>query len=130
MELPINQDDARLRFPMDDITDPLTTCELHIPKENAIVMVAIGVVSPIDHTKTPIIHGTIIPPRYASALVDGVMNGFSNVPLDIEGGDGEKSLGEAGKTFVCWRRHYINIPRASPSCLLPPPPQLPNPRYR
>ena len=31
MELPVIQGDAGLRFPIDDITEPLTTCELHIP---------------------------------------------------------------------------------------------------
>ena len=113
---------------MDDIADPLTTCELHIPKENATVMVAIGVVFPIDHTKTPRIHATIIPPTYASVSVDRVMKGFSNVPLDTEGGDREKTLGEGEKIFICWRKCYIIILGASLSSLLPPPPQLPNPR--
>jgi hypothetical protein len=129
MELPINQDDAGLRFPIDDITDPLTTCELHNPKYNDTVMVAISVVSPIDYTKTPRIHGTIIPPGYASVSVDRVLKGFSNVSLDIEIGDREKTLGETEKIFICWCKRYIIIPRASPSSLLPPPPQLPNPRY-
>ena len=41
-ELP-NQVDAMLRFPVDDITTPFTSCELHIPKENATIMVALGV---------------------------------------------------------------------------------------
>lgn len=122
-EVPVIQDDAGLRFPVDDITDPLTTCELHIPEGNATVMVAIGVVSRIDPTKTPRCHGALIPPGYASVSVDRVVKGNSNVPLDIEGGDGEKTLGEAEKTFICWRKRYIIIPRASP-----PPPQQPNPR--
>jgi hypothetical protein len=52
--------------------------------------------------------------------VDRVVKGHENVALDIEGGDGEKTLGEAEKTFICWKKRYIIIPRA-------PPPQ-PNPR--
>ena len=53
-KLPVIQDDAGLRFPVDDITEPLTTCELHIPNgNNASIMVAVGVVSPIDRMKTP-----------------------------------------------------------------------------
>ena len=40
-ELP-NQDDAMLRFPVDDITAPFTSCELHIPKWNATIMVALS----------------------------------------------------------------------------------------
>jgi hypothetical protein len=91
-------------------------------------MVAIGVVSPIDPTKTPRIHRTIIPPRYASVSVDRVTKGFSDVALEILGGDGEKTLGEAEKTFILWRKRYIIIPGASPSSLLPPPPQLPHHR--
>jgi hypothetical protein len=56
---------------------------------------------------------------YASVSVDRVVKGHENVALDIEGGDREKTLGEAEKTFICWKKWYIIIPRA-------PPPQ-PNP---
>ena len=84
-ELP-NQDDAMLHFPMDDITAPFTSCELHIPKENATIMVALGVFSPPDPTKTPRIHGAIIPPGYVSVSVDRVNKGFSDLALDIPGG--------------------------------------------
>ena len=123
MELPVIQDDAGLRFPVDDITKPLTTCELHIPDgNNASIMVAIGVVSLIDRTKTPRIHGSVIQPGYASVSVDRVLKGYSNVPLYIEGGDGEKTLGEAEKTFIQWRKRFIIIPGA-------PPLPLPHPRY-
>jgi hypothetical protein len=87
-------------------------------------MVATAVVSPIDPTKTPRIHTTVIPLEYASVSVDRVVKGYRNVPLDIEGGDGEKTLGEAEKAFICWRKRYIIIPGAS----TPPPQQQPNPR--
>ena len=36
--------------------------------------------------------------------------GYSNVPLDIEGGDGDKTVGEAEKTFIQWRKRFIIIP--------------------
>ena len=122
-ELPVIQGDAGLCFPVDDITEPLTTCELHIPDgNNASIMVAVGVVSPIDRTKTPRIHGSVIQPGYASVSVDRVLKGYSNVPLNIEGGDGEKTLGEAEKTFIQWRKCFIIIPGA-------PPLPLPYPRY-
>jgi len=39
------------------------------------------------------------------------------VPLEIEGGDGEKTLGEAKKTFICWRKRFIFIPQVSLSPL-------------
>ena len=41
-ELP-NQDDVMLCFPVDDITASFTSCELHNPKENGTIMVALGV---------------------------------------------------------------------------------------
>ena len=74
---------------------------------------------------TPRIHGAIIPHGYVSVLVDRVNKGFSDLALDIPGGDGEKTLGEAEKTFILWRKRYIIISRvSSPSPL----PQLPDNR--
>jgi hypothetical protein len=113
---------------VDDVTEAKTTCELHIPQGDATVMVAVGVVTHIDPTKTPRIHGAIVPAGYASVSVDRVVKGFENVQLEIEGGDGEKTLGQAEKAFICWRKRYIIIPRASPSSLPPPPRHEPNPR--
>ena len=84
-------------------------------------MVALGVFSPPDPTKTPRIHGAIIPPRYVSVSVNRVNKGFSDLALDIPGGDGEKTLGEAEKIFILWRKRYIIIPRVSSP---PPLPQL------
>ena len=55
-------------------------------------MVALGVFSPLNPTKTPRIHGAIIPPGYVSVAVDRVNKGFSDLALDIPGGDGEKTL--------------------------------------
>ena len=55
--MPTIQDDMGLHFPVDDITEPMTTCELHIPQGTATVMVAVGVVTHVDPTKTPRIHG-------------------------------------------------------------------------
>jgi len=86
--MPTIQDDVGLHFSVDDITESLTTCELHIPQETATVMVAVGVVTPIDPTKTPRIHVAIVPAGYASISVDRVVKGFNNVQLEIEGGGG------------------------------------------
>jgi len=126
--MPTIQDDVGLQFLVDDITEPLTTCELHIPHGTATVMVAVAVVTPVEPTKTPRIHGAIVPPGYAIVSVDRVVKGFSNVQLEREGGDGEKTLGEAEKTFTCWRKRYIISPRASPSSLPPPHRHESNPR--
>ena len=112
-------------FPVDDITTPFTSCELHILKGNATIMVALGVFSPLDPTKTPRIHGAIIPPGYVSVSMDRVNKGFSDLALDIPGGDGEKTLGEVEKTFILWRKRYIIIPGVSSPLSLP---QLPDNR--
>ena len=39
------------------------------------------------------------------------------MPLEIEGGDTKKTLGEAEKTFICWRKRFIIIPGVSLSPL-------------
>ena len=96
---------------MDDVTEAFTTCELHVPDGNATKKVAIAVVNPIDRTGTPRIHNRPVPGGYASVSVDRVEKGCGNVPLDIEGGDGEKTLGEAEKTFICWHKRFIIIPQ-------------------
>jgi len=92
------------------ISEAFTTCELHVPDENATKKVAIGVVNPIDRTRTPRIHNRLVPARYASISADRVEKGCGSVPLQIEGGDGEKTLGEAEMTFICWRKRFIIIP--------------------
>ena len=121
-DMPI-QGDIGLRFPVDDVTQLMTSCELHIPKDNATVMVATAVVNPIDPTTTPKIHGQPIPLGYATVSVDRVCSReFNDLPLDIPGGDGEKTLGEAVHGFILWRKRYIIIPGASP-------PPLPPQRY-
>jgi len=76
-----------------------------------------GVVNPINRTRTPRIHSQPIPECYARVSVDRVELGCDSVPLNIEGGDGDKTLGEAKKTFICRRKRFIIISRVSP---LPP----------
>jgi hypothetical protein len=74
-EIP-NQGDTGLRFPVDDVPEPCTSCELHIPKGNSTIKVAIGLVNPIDRTKTPRIHGNIIQEGYATVSVDKAKKRF------------------------------------------------------
>ena len=45
--------------------------------------------------------------------MDQVSKGYEDLVLDIPGGDGEKTLGEAEKAYILWRKRYIIIPRAS-----------------
>ena len=72
---------------------------------------AIDVVNPIDRTRTPRIHNRPVPAEYASVSVVRFEKGCGSVPLEIEGGHGEKTLGEAEKTFICWRKRFIIIPQ-------------------
>ena len=108
-EVPTIQDDTKLHFPMDDVTEAFTTCELHVPDGNATKKVAISVVNPIDRTRTPKIHNRPVLAGYASVSIDRVEKGCGSVPLEIEGGDGEKTLGEAENTIICWRKRFITI---------------------
>jgi len=103
---------------VDDLTERVNSCELHIPEGTGTKKVAVGVVNAIDQTRTPRIHGQLVPEGYARVLVDRMERGCASVPLDIEGGDGEKTLGEAEKTFICWCKRFIIIPRVSPPPLL------------
>jgi len=103
---------------MDDLTEPVNSCELHIAEGTGTKKVAVGVVNAIDWTRTPRIHGQPVPEGYARVSVDRVERGCASVPLDIEGGDGERTLGEAKKTFICWHKHLLapffgHVPRIS-----------------
>jgi hypothetical protein len=102
---------------MDDVTTPMTSIELHIPRGNDTIKVAVVVFTPPDPTKTPRIRGAPIPPRYARVAVDKVSKVYEDLALDIPGGDGEKTLGEAEKAYIRWRKRYIIILGAS----TPPP---------
>jgi hypothetical protein len=84
-EVPTVQADAKLRFSMDDLTEPVTSCELHILEGTGTKKVAVSVVNPIDRMRTPRIHGQLVLEGYAHVLVDRVEQGCDSVPLDIEG---------------------------------------------
>jgi len=103
-EVPTIQADVKLHFPVDDLTEPVNSCELHILEGTGMKKGAAGVVNAIDQTRTLIIHGQLVPEGYARVSVDRVERGCASVPLDIEGGDGEKTLGETEKTFICWHK--------------------------
>jgi len=90
---------------VDDVTEAFTTCELHVPDGNATKKMANSVVNPIDRTRTSRIHSRLVPAGYASVLVDRVERGCGSVPLEIEGGDGEKTLGEAEKRLLAQALH-------------------------
>ena len=92
-----------------------------------IVVVATGVVSPMDPNKTPRSHENPIPPGYYSISVDRVVKDYREVALNFPRGDGEKTLGQAEHSFVLWRKCYIIILDAA-ARVPSPPPQLPHDR--
>jgi len=73
------QDDTKLHFPMDDVTEAFTTCELHVLDGNATKKVDIGVFNPIDRTRTLRIRNRPVPAGYASVSVDRVERGCGSV---------------------------------------------------
>jgi hypothetical protein len=111
---------------------PFTPCELHIPMVNtsAKVLVAYSIVSPmIPGQEAPTIHGKQIPPGYYSVGVDRVVDECKKLALEFEGGNREKTLGQAEHSCIIWRKCYIIIPnpaKRAPS----PPPQLAQDRCR
>ena len=107
---------------------PLMPCELHISMGNSTVLVAHGIVSPMDPDKTPRSHGNPIPPGYYSVSVDRVIKENREVSLDFPRGDGEKTLGQAEHSFVLWCKCYIIIPGVAAK-VPSPPPQLPHDSY-
>jgi hypothetical protein len=50
MEVPTTRADVKLWFPMDDLIELVSSCELHIPEETGTKKVAVGVVNAIDRT--------------------------------------------------------------------------------
>jgi len=72
IEVPIIQANVKLRFPMDDLIEPMTSSELHILEGTETKKVAIGVLNPIDRMRTPRIHGQPVLEGYARALVNMV----------------------------------------------------------
>jgi hypothetical protein len=110
-ELPATQqDDTLQRFPVDDITQPFTVYELHIPMGDSTVLVVHGVVAPEQPNRTPRIHGSLIPPGYYRVSVDRVISAHRGVALDIARGEGEKTLGKVEHGVILWRKRYIIIP--------------------
>jgi len=75
---------------MDDLIDPVNSCELHILEGTRTKKVAVGVVNAINRTRTPRIRGQPILEGYARVLVDRVERGCASVPLNIEGEKGRR----------------------------------------
>ena len=113
-------DDAMLgRYPVDDITEN-TNCELHVKITNISMKVAdaVAFTNPPEAT----FHCNPIPAGYARVLLDEVVDPpYSELQLDIPGGDDERFLGEAKHRIILWKKDCIIFRR-------PPTPRQPTPR--
>jgi len=98
---------------MDDVTTPMTSIELHISRGNDTIKITISVCNPPDPSKTPRIHGSLIPLGYATIPGNKVSKGYDYIAVDIPVGDGEKTLGEGEKAYILCHKRYIIILGAS-----------------
>jgi hypothetical protein len=73
INLPEDDDEPAIRYPVDDITES-TSCELHVKVMNITTKVAVGYALPIGTNAT--YHCHPIPHGYAVAGVDEVLGGF------------------------------------------------------
>ncbi|KAK1686327.1 hypothetical protein QYE76_047175 [Lolium multiflorum] len=117
-------------YPVDFITES-TPCELHFQTMGYLTLkAAIGyVLPPVPDQRY---HFKPVPPGYAVAGVDQVMDGYGPPRLDHPAGEGDLlELGEAKNTTVLWRKEFIVIPGWKAPTRSPPsqhsPPMQPSP---
>ncbi|KAK1629315.1 hypothetical protein QYE76_003630 [Lolium multiflorum] len=117
-------------YPVDFITES-TPCELHFQTMGYLTLkAAVGyVLPPVPDQRY---HFKPVPPGYAVAGVDQVMDGYGPLRLDHPAGEGDLlELGEAKNTTVLWRKEFIVIPGWKAPTRSPPrqhsPPMQPSP---
>ena len=91
-------------YPVDDIMEN-TNYELHFKMKNISMKVAdaLAFTNPPEAT----FHCNPIPAGYARVLVDEVVDPYSELQLDIPGGDDEHFLGEAKHRIILWKKDCI-----------------------
>lgn len=125
-------DDAAAPMEAVDAIKEKTSCELHVSVSNVSMKVADGYALPCVDGAT--CHSRPIPPGYARVGVDDVHPSWRVLRLDISGGDGVETLGEAVNNIILWKKKDIVFPKppsppAPPSPRSsPPPPPPPSPR--
>jgi hypothetical protein len=101
-----------------------TPCELHKPFSNITMQVTYR--SAFAHFPGQTSHDMLIPPGYASVSVEEIcQTQFEDLELDIQGGDGERTLKDAPQPRPSsspksrlWPTRYIIIPRRRDQSLL------------
>ena len=113
-------------YPVDGITEK-TPCVLHMSWKNMSFKVADGYALPNQPGESYHLGG--IPAGYARVGVDDVVPLYADLNLDIPGGDDERTLGEAKRHIVLWKKEDIMFPNLPPRPPTPPsrspPPQDP-----
>ena len=115
-------DDAAAQTEAVDAIKEKTSCELYVSISNVSIKVADGYALPCVEGAT--CHGRPITPGYARVGVDDVQAAWRIMRLDIPGGDGVETLGEAVHSIIQWKKEGIVFPMSSP----PPPPPPTSPR--
>ena len=95
---------AEQHYPVDEITQR-TPCALQTCTKNLRFMVAYG--SAMPSTPGEVYHGQEILTGFAKVGVEEVCNDWKNLELDIPGGDGETTLGDAIHGYILWDKRYI-----------------------
>ena len=69
----------------------------------------------LAHLPGRTIHGMQIPTGYASVGLEEIADPkFNDIELDIQGGDGERTLRDALHSIILWPKRYIIIPNMPP----------------
>lgn len=104
------------RYPVDSITE-VEHCVIMAKCQNLTLKAALGFVLPPRAEGT--FHCCPIPHGYAIMTVDEITEGFEELELDYQIGEGEIHMGDALRSTCLWRKEYIKLPHWTP---LPPPP--------
>uniref|UniRef100_A0A0D9VGW4 DUF8039 domain-containing protein n=1 Tax=Leersia perrieri TaxID=77586 RepID=A0A0D9VGW4_9ORYZ len=104
---------------------PNMACELHIPLRNLSIKVAAALTIATDPAGT--FHCRTIPAGFSKVKVEQVVDTYDDLELEIDGGEGETTLGEAIQNIILWNKRYIVIPGRVAGSVRPSPPSHPSP---
>ena len=95
------------RYPVDDIT-MRSSCELHTQVRNKTIVVAFGVAE-VPIPGETYLNMEISSSYYAKVAVDRVVESWDDLELEVEGLQGEQTLGEVVHNYILWPKAHIKI---------------------